>query len=150
MASVSMSSQFLRVLMAVLTFSLLSACKVPDDPEGTTEKVMDNVLRVGALIEPLDQADAAAVTRVANVFRATPEFVTGDPHTLFAQLEDGEIHLVVGRIPANTPFTSDIALSDPLGSIMLGDHTDDRVLAVRKGENRFLISVNRAIEGLVE
>lgn len=150
MAVVSMSSQFLHAFLAVLAFSLLSACKVPDDPEGTTEKVMDNVLKVGALIEPLDRVDGGAVARIANAFQAETRIVTGDPHTLFAQLEDGEIHLVVGRIPANTPFTSAIALSDPLGSIMLGDHTEDRVLAVRKGENRFLISVNRAIEGLAE
>lgn len=144
-ASLSISSQLLRVLMALLTFSLLSACKVPNDPEGTTEEVTRNVLRVGALIEPLDRVDGDAVVRVANAMQAEMELVTGDPHTLFAQLQRGKIHLIAGRIPANTPFASDVALTDPLGSIVLGNDTEDRVLAIRKGENRFLISVNSAI-----
>lgn len=150
MGSTITTSQSWRPLLAMLAISLLTACKVPDDPQGTTEEVTGNVLRVGALIEPLDSVDADAVARVANAMQAETEFVTGDPHTLFAQLEHGKIHLVAGRIPANTPFATEVALTDPLGSITLGNHIEDRVLAIRKGENRFLISVNRAIGGLAE
>lgn len=139
-----------RPLVAMLVMSLLIACKVPDDPEGTTEEVTGNILRVGTLIEPLGRADADAVARVANAVQAETELVTGDPHTLFAQLEDGKIHLIAGRIPASTPFAADVALTDPLGGIMLGNDTEDRVLAIRKGENRFLITVNRAIRVTIE
>lgn len=144
MPSSPVSFHVLRGVMA-LTLLFLTACKLPDDPEGTTKKVTGGILRVGALIEPLDRVDADAVARVAKAMQAEPEFVTGDPHSLFAWLEDGEIHLVAGRIPANTPFSADVALSNPLGSIMIGDNAEKRVLAIRKGENRFLVTVNRAI-----
>lgn len=128
-----------------MTISLLCACKVPDDPEGTTQEVTGGVLRVGALIDPLDSTDDDAVARVARMLHARPELVTGDPHTLFAQLQEGTIHIVAGRIPADTPFAADVALSDPVGQVLPGKDAEDRVLAIRKGENRFLIAVNRAI-----
>lgn len=136
--------------MAMLICAALAACKIPADPEGTTDAVTGDILRVGALIEPLDQLDAYAVARVADAVQAETELVTGDPHSLFAQLEDGEIHLVAGRIPASTPFADNVALTDPMGQVVLGGKTKERVLAVRKGENRFLITVNRAIRGLAK
>ncbi|MCQ0090867.1 enoyl-CoA hydratase [Roseovarius sp. M141] len=150
MRATAISSQSWRTLMAVLAMSLLIACKVPDDPEGTTEEVTGGILRVGALVEPLDQADSDAVARIASAMQAETELVTGDPHTLFVQLENGKLHIIAGRIPANTPFAADVALSNPLGRVTLGNETEDRALAIRKGENRFLITVNRAIRGMVE
>lgn len=136
--------------MALLAMSMLAACKVPDDPEGTTKEVTDGVLRVGILTQQLDPVDAAAVALVAHALPAEPELVTGDPHTLFAQLEDGKIHLVAGGIPASTPFAADVALTAPVGSVTVRGETEDRVLALRKGENRFLVAVNRAVRGVEE
>lgn len=134
-----------RVLVAALTLSLLSACKVPEDPEGTTEAVTGQHLRIGALTQALDPVEAQALSRLAQVLGAEQDVVTGDPHTLFSQLETGELHVIAGRIPANTPFAADVALTDPLGRVKIGADREDRVLAIRKGENRFLVTVNRAI-----
>jgi hypothetical protein len=146
----NVSSRSLCRLAAASTLFLLLACNLPDDPDGTTETVTGGVLRIGALTDPLDPVDAEAVARVAKALQAEPEFMTADPHTLFVQLEDGTLHVVAGRIPVTTPFSGDVALSDPMGRVMLGDDTEDRVLAIRKGENRFLIAVNRAIGGMAE
>ncbi|WP_299564386.1 hypothetical protein [uncultured Sulfitobacter sp.] len=46
MRSLTTSSQLLRALVAALTLSQLSACKFPDDPEGTTQEVTGGVLEV--------------------------------------------------------------------------------------------------------
>ena len=143
----SLSFQIVWLLTTALTVFLLSGCKVPEDPEGTTKEVIGGVLKVGALTQTLDDVDADAVALIAEALQAEPELATADPHTLFAQLEDGKIHLVAGRIPANTPFAADVALTDPVGHLVLGEDSEDRVLAIRKGENRFLIVVNRAIRG---
>lgn len=142
--------QNIGLVSAVLAFALLPGCKVPDDPEGTTEAVTGSVLKVGALTEILDQVDANAISQIAKALQTEPELVTADPHTLFAQLTEGKIHILAGRIPANTPFTADAALSVPIGRVALGDDVEDQVLAVRKGENKFLITVNRAIEKMAE
>lgn len=150
MTKTSLSLQIMRLLTALLTFTMLAGCKFPADPDDTTKEVRSSVLRVGALTQTLDDVDADAIALVAEALQAELEFVTADPHTLFALLENGEIHLVAGRIPANTPFAADVALTDPVGHVVLGGDTEDQVLALRKGENRFLITVNRAIRGLME
>ncbi|WP_138934064.1 hypothetical protein [Roseovarius arcticus] len=141
----SRSSRTVKLVLSIAIVGLLSACRVPDDPELTTEKVTDSVLKVGVLTNAVDPVDAKALALVADMLQAELQYVTGDPHSLFAQLEAGEIHIIAGRIPSDTPFATDVALTDPLGSVTLVDDTQDRVLAIRKGENRFLVTVNRAI-----
>ncbi|HEY9039553.1 MAG TPA: enoyl-CoA hydratase [Roseovarius sp.] len=136
--------------MSIAIAALLSACKVPDDPEHTTQDVTGSVLKVGALTDPLDPVEADVVTLLAGMLQAEPEVVRGDPHGLFAQLEAGKIHVVAGRIPSDTPFAADVALTDPLGQLTLAEDTEDRVLAIQKGENRFLGTLNRAIREVVE
>lgn len=140
--------QFCCRLILVLSVTLLPACKVPVDPEGTTDEVTGAVLVVGALGSPLDPVDADAIASIAASMHAEPKITIGDPHTLFAQLQDGQVHIVAGAIPANTPFADDVALSDPMGDVTLPDGSEDRVLAIRKGENRFLVTVNRALVGM--
>ncbi len=148
MRSIQIAPPNLRPLIAALALAVLAACKVPADPEGTTVEVTGDVLKVGALTTPLDTTDAEAVRRISEAMQAQTELVTGDPHSLFTQLEEGAIHLVAGRIPANTPFAADVGLSAPIGRIQLAGESEDRVLAIRKGENRFLVTLNRAIKGM--
>ena len=133
------------LVVAVAVVSLLTACKVPEDPYGTTGQVTKGTLKVGALMEPLDEVETRAVARIADTLQAQTDIVTGDPHSLFAQLDKGELHIVAGRIPSNTPFAPHVGLTDPVAQVTVGDETKDRVLAIRKGENQFLVTVNRAI-----
>lgn len=137
-----------RVVLLVAISSLPTACKVPADPESTTQEVTRSKLKVGALINPLDDVETRAVARVADALQANVDLVVGDPHSLFALLEKGELHLIAGRIPSNTPFASDVGLTDPIGQVTVGDDTEDRVLAIRRGENRFLTTANRAIRAI--
>ncbi|WP_281984900.1 enoyl-CoA hydratase [Thalassorhabdomicrobium marinisediminis] len=126
---------------------LLAACYVPADPEGTTEDVTGSTLRVGLLTPELTEREDKALTRLAEALKAGIELRTGDPHQLFDQLTHGALHILAGQIPADTPFADHAALSDPLGVVMTPDGAEDWVLLLRRGENRFLVTVNRAIKG---
>jgi hypothetical protein len=64
---------------------------------------------------------------------------------LFEELERGRLHLIVGGIPKSTPFKT-AGFSKAAGSLHGSSVDEERVLAVRAGENAFLLRVNRAIE----
>lgn len=133
-----------KILMFFLLLSLM-ACKIPADPEKTTQKVQDATLKVGALTE-LQDPDRRAVERIAQAFNADLQLLHDNPHHLFALLEDGDVQIVAGEIPEDTPFKASVALSDPVGSLTLKGETKKQVLAIRRGENAFLIRVNRALQ----
>lgn len=52
-------------------------------------EVTGNMLRVGTLVDPLDEIDSDAVARIAQTLQAELDTVQGDPHKLFAMLEEG-------------------------------------------------------------
>ena len=103
-------------------------------------------MRVGVLKfgENAD-VDRPIVERLAASLGSNAVYVEGDAHLLFEDLKRGRLHLVIGGVPKSTPFNKQLGLSKSTGP-MLGTHEDDRVLAVRPGENAFLLRVNQAIE----
>ncbi|WP_255328602.1 enoyl-CoA hydratase [Paracoccus albicereus] len=125
----------------------IAACRFPADPEGTTDEVEGAVLKVGELSE-LGEADQQAVALVAYNLSAEVRISRGDPHTLFNALEEGRLHLIAGALPMDTPFAKDVALTRPVGKLERDGDQVDQVLAVRQGENAFLIRVDRAIKGM--
>jgi hypothetical protein len=49
-------------------------------------------------------------------------------------------------VPESTPFQKELGLSKPVGRLHSAHEEEDRVIAVRPGENAFLLKVNQAIE----
>ena len=129
------------LLIAVL---ILAACRFPTDPDQTAQSVEGGTLKVGALT-PLEKTDRTAVEHIADAFDADLRIIENDPHRLFAMLEEGTVQIVAGNIPDDTPFKSSVALTDPIGELRLSGDTKQRVLAIKQGENAFLIRVNRAL-----
>jgi polar amino acid transport system substrate-binding protein len=133
--------------------SLLAAgCDLPRDPEGTLEEVRGGSLRVGVLQgnRYAEQVDRQIVGEIARRLQAQPAFSTAEAHTLFEMLHRGEIHIVIGGIPTNTPFGPDAGLSRPAGPLFQSAGDEDRVLAVRSGENAFLKLVNEEIGDVLD
>jgi hypothetical protein len=143
-------STYRALALALMLAALpgLAACKLPVDPEGTTEAVRGGTLAVGLLGEEMPPDDARAVRRVAEALAADAVVVRGGAHELLAQLERGDVHLLAGGIPEESPFVRKAGRSNPIGHVTLGPDRVPRVLLVRQGENRFLLEVNRALQPL--
>lgn len=132
-------------IILCLALLALGGCSLPKDPEGTSAKVQGKVLRVGLLQPEPDEADREAIKTIARAFDAEPQLVGGAAHDLVARLESGAIHVLVGGIPKDSPFSKKVGLSRPFGKVDVGGKTKKRVLAVRKGENGFLVRIERVL-----
>jgi hypothetical protein len=126
----------------------LSGCDdLPRDPEETTENVSGAVLRVGwvAGAEPTE-IERAAVAGLAARLGAAVEASEGTVHELVSGLEEGTVHLVAGELPEKTPFAREVGLTKRVGTVVLRGKAEPTAMAVRSGENRFLLLANEAIE----
>jgi hypothetical protein len=134
------------VLMAFLVGSVLAGCDLPRDPEDTLETVQGQELRVGVLkFGQNADKDRPIVERLAASLGSKLVYVEGDAHALFEDLKRGHLHLVIGGVPKATPFAKELGLSKPIGPLHGAHEEEDRVLAVRPGENAFLLRVNEII-----
>jgi hypothetical protein len=138
-----------RVLMAFLVGSVLAGCDLPRDPEETLETVQGQELRVGVLkFGQNADKDRPIVERLGSSLGAKLIYVEGDAHGLFEDLKRGHLHLVIGGVPESTPFAKELGLSKPVGPLHGAYEEENRVLAVRPGENGFLLRVNEVIEAV--
>ncbi len=136
-----------RVLMAFLMGSVLAGCDLPRDPEETLKTVQGQELRVGVLkFGQNADKDRPIVERLAASLGSKLVYVDGDAHALFEDLKRGHLHLVIGGVPESTPFAKELGLSKPVGPLHSTHEEESRVLAVRPGENAFLLRVNEVIE----
>lgn len=134
-----------NLLVAGLAGLTVTACDLPKDPEDTTSEVRGGVLKAGLLRGANTERDQAIVRRLAQQLDAEAEFQTGEAHQLVRAVERGDIHVIGGGLPAATPFKSHLGLSRPAGRLSGSPEGSKRVLAVRAGENGFLVELNRAI-----
>jgi ABC-type amino acid transport substrate-binding protein len=139
-------------LIALVSFAL-TACDLPRDPEGTTDRVRGGTLRVGACpdapglilassaerrLEP-QGAEAEIVRRLAGHLGARVEWRTGGESRLFRALEAFELDLVVGGIDRRSPWGRSVGLTRPFAQL----DRPDEVWAVPPGENEWLVTVER-------
>jgi hypothetical protein len=136
------------VAVGVQLGALAGCDDIPRDPEDTTDLVTGSVLRVGwvAGAEP-NEIEHAAVATLAERLRAAIEISEGPVHQLMAELEEGTVHVVGGAVPEKTPFAKDVGLTKRVGTVVLRGEVEPTVMAIRSGENRFLLLVNEAIAG---
>jgi hypothetical protein len=136
-----------RVLIAFLVAAMLAGCDLPRDPEETLGTVQGQDLRVGVLkFGENAEKDRPIVERLATSLGSKLVYVEGDAHALFEDLKRGHLHLVIGGVPESTPFAKELGLSKPVGPLHGAHEEVGRVIAVRPGENAFLLRVNQAIE----
>lgn len=138
----------IRLLVLGVAASLVGGCDLPKDPEGTLQHVRGAVLHVGVTGADglTDREEQKAIERLAADLGAKIEYQSGELHRLADQLEHGEIEIIADQIPSDTPFSKHLGLSSPVSEIVIGNKRKKTVFAVRKGENGFLMAVERAIE----
>lgn len=134
-------------LWIIAALAMLAGCYFPDDPKNTLATIeRQGAVKVGVLAEPLPEADAKVIARFAKSLGVRTDYVSGPAHALLAGLEKGNIHLLAGDIPEDTPMASHAALSNPYPPrVKLPGRSEKRVLLLRKGENRLLLRLNRSL-----
>jgi hypothetical protein len=130
----------------LLVALLIVSCDVPRDPEGTLEKVRGATLTVGVngQNELTDARERQVIEHFASSLDAKIRYQHGELHQLVAQLENGEIDLIAGKLPGQTPFAKKLGLSQPVSTTVLDGRTVDTVFAVRQGENGFLFQLEKS------
>ncbi len=125
----------------------LSGCDLPKDPESTLRSVTGKTLKVGLLVDPahLHDEDGQAIARLGQALSADISLQRAAPDILVTKLETGDIHLLVGDLPKDTVLAKRLGLSNKIGTVAVDGEGHDRVVGVRRGENAFLLFVNRTL-----
>lgn len=116
-----------RILEIPLSFllllaTLLAACDIPRDPEETSQRVRNGVMRVGIVHNPPwtvvteDQVSGVEVTLVealADEMGAEMIWVAGTESELLAALKEFELELVIGGLVGDSPSLAAVAVTQP-------------------------------------
>lgn len=115
-----------------------ASCDLPRDPHGTRDRVAGGTLTAVQVAPVLTGAEAAALDALARSLGAELALVPGDVHTGLGALGAGEVQVLVGAIPEDTPLAEEAAATAPMGR-------ERFVLLLRAGENALLLAANRAV-----
>jgi polar amino acid transport system substrate-binding protein len=136
-----------------LPLALAAACAdLPRDPEGTLDRVRGGTLRAGAVDSPpwLVRAgeratgpEAELIEAFARTLGARVAWQWGAQDAHMHDLERYELDIVAAGLTQKTPWGAHAGLSRP----WLRREGQARVLAVAPGENGFLTTLDRFIEG---
>ena len=141
----------MRLLVAALVLLIVNGCDLPRDPEQTFERVRGGTLRVGITAhEPwatfeADQPggiEAALVEQLAERLRANIHWTNGSEAELMERLHDGHLDLVIGGFDDSSPWTTHSGFTQPYVTFAKKRH----VMAVRQGENRWLLELDRFLQ----
>jgi hypothetical protein len=132
----------------VLAMLLLAACDMlPRDPAGTSNRIAQERAFTVALADPAIHAAPEVQWLVHEIERRTgakAHWQPGAGEGLFQQLDDGTLDLVIGRFLADSPWAMDVAFGPPLSKTGTKAAPLELKAAMRNGENRWIMTVERA------
>lgn len=152
----------LTAVTAVAAATTLTACAFPYDPEHTLETVTGDALRVGVSENPPWTAwpdgapevgeagedvapsgiEVELLAGFADTLDAEVVWVAGSEAALMAQLEEGELDVVVAGLESDTPWTSHAAVTTSYAETRDDAGAEVRhVMATPTGENDFLVAL---------
>lgn len=137
----------MRQLLFPILIALLAGCdNLPRDPEGSLQRIrQERHFTIGfsgaSPEEPMTRRLLAQVERQAGARAVVRQ---GEGEALLHALSEGQIDLVIGRFTKDSPWQTDIAFAPPLARTTVGGEEIDYKAAVRDGENRWLMLVERA------
>lgn len=129
------------LLGAIIGFSwYITNYPYPQDPNQTLEKVQGTVLRVGVTENPpfvienksdgLDGIEIIIIEAFADSIDARVVWEIGSEQVLIDKLKKYELQVVAGGLRTKSPWGKHATLTRP--------YKNELVMAVPKGENRFL------------
>jgi membrane-bound lytic murein transglycosylase MltF len=133
---------------------IVAACEpFPRDPAGTLLAVHSSgVLNVGVINHPPwatcheDQTGGIEFELAAGFATALdvkPEWRCMAEATAIRRLENGELDLVIGGLTSDSPRRHQSGFTRPYLITPEDPHAKEHVLAVRRGENGFLVALER-------
>lgn len=137
---------------------LLTGCAAhyPADPHGTLDDVSGGVLRVGiSHNEPFVSVAGPApsglevelVEDYARTLGAEVAWTRAGEEELVDQLEHGQLDLLVGGLTDRTPWKEKVGITLPyMQTVDEFGRTEKHVMAVRKGENAFLLELDEFLQ----
>lgn len=144
--------------LGVVLGLLLTGCAAsyPTDPHATLERVTGSVLRVGishnepfvSVAGPAPSGrEVALVENYARSLGAEVVWTADGEEELVDQLEHGQLDMMVGGLTDKTPWQKKIGLTRPYTqTIDEFGQTEKHVMAVRKGENAFLLDLDEFLQ----
>jgi hypothetical protein len=149
-----------RKLAAVVAAGLaLGGCSVtiPSDPDGTLDSLRGGVVRAGASVNPpWTDAEAGApsglevdlVEDFAETLDAQVEWTVAGEEDLVAEMERGELDVLVGGLTGRSPWADKVALTYPyLTTTGPEGEKELHVMAVPSGENALMTELERFLLG---
>lgn len=142
-----------QIVLYLLLVALAGCEPWPRDPNETTRMITDSgVLRVAIIhnppwtdvsSRPPSGREVELARNFARHLKATPEWHYLDLHESVKALEHGDVDLLIGGLVNASPYAKHAAFTRPY-EIAGGRYQGERrrhVLAVRRGENRFLLKL---------
>jgi polar amino acid transport system substrate-binding protein len=134
---------------ALLLCALLGAsgCDLPRDADGSFARIRAGTLRAGVAEAPpwtrLAEGRPAGLEvelleALAQHLAARIEWRAGGESALLQALERGELDVVIAGLERSTPWSSRVALTQPYARTGGEEH----VMALRRGENRWLFELD--------
>jgi polar amino acid transport system substrate-binding protein len=111
------------ICIALALATLLGACRIPEDADGTLDRVEGGVIKVGVTESdpwvtldggmPTGGVEVALVRRLARDLHARIEWVDGGEEELIDALKEGSLDLVIGGLTSKSRWKKDAALTRP-------------------------------------
>lgn len=136
--------------LAALTLIVSGCGAYPKDPNQTTAQIEERgTIRIGliALSESQNARDMQEFAELlATSYEVDPNVVNGSAEALMSQLKRGELDIVIGELPKNSPWAKEAAFTTAFSKNHVSKSEPVVRGAVHLGENRWLLSVERIIE----
>lgn len=148
-----------RARAAVLMIALMlvvGSCQssFPADSRGTLERATGGVLRVGISENPpwtevaadgtVSGSEVELVTAYAETIDAEIEWVPAGENVLAAEMKAGTLDVVIGGLPSDAPWTSEIALTRPYTTTTGPEGKAVKIVfGVPPGENALMVDLER-------
>ncbi|AKD05342.1 transporter substrate-binding domain-containing protein [Pontibacter korlensis] len=139
-------------LLFFVSLCLYRCDNYPKDPDNTLEKVTNGTLLVGYSENPpwvtkTDSVPAGIEPELVKFFakrlNARVEWRNGTEQNLLEDLEKRRLHLVIAGITKDTPWKKKVGLTRPF----VEQHKKKHVMAVIRGENAFIVHLERFLHG---
>lgn len=140
--------------MVAVVLLIATGClgQFPADAQGTLDRAMGGVLRVGISENPpFTQVDADGavsgdevdlITEYAASIDAEIDWAPGAESVLADAMGAGELDVVIGGLTSDSPWTSDIALTRPYTETEApGGSAKKVVIGVQPGENALMVDL---------